>query len=95
VSRARCGILHAAAQNRDRTKESAETIAFPLVRLRISSAPRRKGGALRCIRGTEKSGFASVIPGHAPRSGAMNPESRHLRTASRFRVRAPSAYAPE
>src|SRR5258706_7776674 len=44
VSRTRCSVLHAAPQSRD-----------PLVKQhgpRISSAPRRKRGALRSIRGT-------------------------------------------
>ena len=46
VSRARCGILHAAPQNRDRTKHRRS------VRPRLCSAPLRKSYALRCVRGT-------------------------------------------
>ena len=46
VSRARCGILHAASQNRDRTKHRA-----PL-RPRLCSSPFRKCYTLRCVRGT-------------------------------------------
>jgi hypothetical protein len=47
VSRARCGILHAASQNRDRTKHG--------VRDGPGSAAHHavKNGALRCVRGTQ------------------------------------------
>src|SRR6185295_9656400 len=47
VSRARCSVLHAASQNRDRTKRRRP------VRPRLCSAPLRKCCALRCVRGTK------------------------------------------
>src|SRR3954452_9196256 len=46
VSRARCSVLHAASQNRDRTKHRRS------LRPRLCSAPLRKSYALRCVRGT-------------------------------------------
>jgi hypothetical protein len=46
VSRTRCGILHAAAQSRDRTRHRRS------LRPRLSNAPLRKSYALRCVRGT-------------------------------------------
>src|SRR4051794_34622100 len=46
VSRTRCGILHAAPQNRDRTRHRRS------LRPRLCSAPLRKSYALRCVRGT-------------------------------------------
>src|SRR5476649_1109066 len=45
VSRTRCSVLHAAPQSRDPALAKKDGP-------RISSAPRRKGGALRSIRGT-------------------------------------------
>uniref|UniRef100_Q07I42 Uncharacterized protein n=1 Tax=Rhodopseudomonas palustris (strain BisA53) TaxID=316055 RepID=Q07I42_RHOP5 len=52
VSRARCGILHAASQTRDPGSALRETGAPDQQR----TTPRR-GGALRCIRGTVGDSF--------------------------------------
>ena len=43
----RCSVLHAASQNRDHTNRRRS------LRPRLCSAPRREGGALRCVRGTQ------------------------------------------
>src|SRR5580658_3961732 len=48
VSRTRCSVLHAAPLIRDPHPHLAHGP-------RISSAPRRKNGALRCVRGTYRS----------------------------------------
>ena len=53
VSRTRCSVLHAAPQSRDRHKRCIS------LRPRLSSAPRRKCGALRSIRGTLNVSFPS------------------------------------
>ena len=58
MSRTRCGILHAAPQSRDRIKHRRS------LRPRLSSAPLRKGYALRCVRGTSYF-FATPFAGGA------------------------------
>jgi catechol 2,3-dioxygenase len=56
VSRARCGILHAAPQSRDRTKHRRS------LRPRLCSAPLRKCCALRCVRGTKEETICPTLP---------------------------------
>jgi hypothetical protein len=63
VSRARCGFLHAAPQNRDRTEHRR------LLRPRLCSAPLRKNYALHRARDTRPTvGSAKTLPDRDRRS---------------------------
>jgi hypothetical protein len=67
VSRTRCSVLHAAPQSRDPPQHHIRHGP------RISSAPRRKGGALRSIRGTFTLTKPSFSQMRAQRSGVLEP----------------------